>query len=155
MNQSFSFRIKIRPFEDLGGATKSERIYFDFLVDKEPMSEILKTTKFDMIGAVCKSKHTDYELGKIKEFTLQTKSELEGGRVIIYGCAECLDIGCGAFTAKIEKNGNSIIWRDFAYENGYEETDFDEYKEIGPFEFEVNNYLNEFEKIKNEVEQSV
>jgi hypothetical protein len=155
MNQLFSYRIKIRPFEDLGSIKVSKRTYFDFFIDNKPLSEILNTKEFDMIGAICKSKQIDYELLKIKEFTFQAKSKLEGERVIIYGCAECLDIGCGAFTAKIEKKEQSIIWRDFAYENGYEETDFDECKGIGPFEFEVNNYLNEFEKIKNEIEQSV
>jgi hypothetical protein len=39
----------------------------------------------------------------------------------IYICPECGDIGCGAYCCKIEKINGMYIWKDFSYENNFEE----------------------------------
>jgi hypothetical protein len=150
-----SHRIEKRPFQNLGGATKSERIYVDFLIDGEPLSEILETREMDMIGAIGISEHLDFELRMIKEFRLTTPPMLDNGRTIIYGCAECLDIGCGAITAGIEEKDGRIVWSRFAYENGYAETDFEEYGQLGPYQFDSKQYHEELKKIENVVQQGV
>lgn len=79
---------------------------------------------------------------------LEKETELENGRIMIYGCSECLDIGCGAMTVKVERLDDSIVWKDFAYENGYEETDFEEYKKIGSFVFDQKAYQDLFTEIR-------
>ncbi len=67
---------------------------------------------------------------------------LPHGRVPVYICAECGDIGCGAVTARIEHLDDRVVWRDFSYENGYEPFDpADVFPNIGPFSFERRAYL--------------
>lgn len=70
------------------------------------------------------------------------------GRVPLYVCAECGDLGCGAITALVERTPDGFVWRDFAFENNYDGTmtDMDSYRAIGPFMFNKTEYwqvLNE------------
>ncbi len=67
---------------------------------------------------------------------------LPHGRVPIYICAECGDLGCGAVTATIEQLEDHVYWRDFSYENGYEPFNpEDVFAGVGPFTFERGAYL--------------
>jgi hypothetical protein len=71
--------------------------------------------------------------------------DLATGRVMIYVCPDCGDIGCGAITAAILDLGTKIVWRDFAYESGDDGLP-DEYLNIEPIEFERQNYFSAFSK---------
>lgn len=63
---------------------------------------------------------------------------------MLFVCPECADLGCGAITMSITKEGDSFVWSEFAYENNYDEamTDFASYASIGPFRFEARQYLS-------------
>jgi hypothetical protein len=62
--------------------------------------------------------------------------------VALFICPECGDLACGAITFRLSRAGDAARWSDFAYENGYDETqtDFDSYSTIGPFEFALDAY---------------
>jgi hypothetical protein len=104
-----------------------------------------------MISSLGWTTNIEYEKRTINEFIKQEKPELETGRTILYCCAECGDIGCGAITTEIIETENKIIWRNFAYENGYEEIDFNEYIFLDQFEFDKEQYKKEFYNIKEEL----
>src|SRR5882672_6524656 len=56
-------------------------------------------------------------------------------------CYECGDIGCGAVTAMVVRDGQAIVWKDFGYENDYEEKVLlDDYKQVGPYTFDLAEY---------------
>ena len=38
-----------------------------------------------------------------------------------YVCAECADLGCGAITVVIERGDGTVSWRDWGYQNNYED----------------------------------
>lgn len=42
---------------------------------------------------------------------------LPEGRASLYICAECGDMGCGGVTAVIERAADTVVWRDFGYQN--------------------------------------
>lgn len=73
-----------------------------------------------------------------KQLSLQELPESDSGRRLIYVCPECADAWCGAYGCKITREGNSYIWSDFAYENGYE--DPVPIQDLGPFVFSAENY---------------
>ncbi len=53
------------------------------------------------------------------------------------------DLGCGAISVGIEKTGDKIVWRDFGYENDYDENAFfDDYRTFGPFAFDAEEYFS-------------
>ena len=56
-------------------------------------------------------------------------------------CSECGDIGCGAVNALVVRDGQAIVWKDFGYENDYEEKVLlDDYKQVGPYTFDLEEY---------------
>ena len=62
-------------------------------------------------------------------------------RVALYVCAECGDLGCGAFTARIEKSASYITWGDFGFENNYDNTvDRDAFTSVGTFHLDRREY---------------
>ena len=74
---------------------------------------------------------------------------MPNGRNTLYVCAECADIGCGAVTLLIQREPGHIVWKDFGFENDYEEVvHTDKFQEIGPFTFDATQYNEVFERIR-------
>jgi hypothetical protein len=72
---------------------------------------------------------------------LNEPADFPNDRRSLYVCPECGDLGCGALSAVIENVDNQIIWRDFGYQNNYEDiVHLDSYRDIGPFVFEAAEY---------------
>jgi len=63
--------------------------------------------------------------------------DTEDGRVLVYVCPECGDIGCGAYALRIERAADTVRWFDFAYVNGYEEP---VPVSLSPLEFDAKEY---------------
>jgi hypothetical protein len=118
------------------GTAQTPRRFLDFVVDGNslyPMFGDLITP----FGWVTK----DSERKAINRFLLREEADFPNNRRSIYVCAECGDLDCGAVSAVIEEEGNQIIWRDFGYENTYEDdVDLDNYRDIGPFAFYRDDY---------------
>ena len=45
---------------------------------------------------------------------------LAPGRLPLYVCPMCADLGCGAITIEVVRSENSVLWRDFRVEDGIE-----------------------------------
>ncbi|WP_460235004.1 hypothetical protein [Aurantivibrio plasticivorans] len=114
----------------------------DFTINNQSLLDLIVQVAGghkDFLG--CFARGWDY-LNKqsIQQLLLESEPETESGRCLIYVCPECADIGCGAYACKITKSGNSYMWSDFAYENGYEEPR--PVNGVGPFEFNAENYIS-------------
>jgi hypothetical protein len=129
-----------RPGSESNGCTVAERYSADFLIDGESLLHTL--VKID-------GGHADYMGCFVKGFAeaaakavamllLQAPPDSASGRVLLYICPECGDIGCGAYSVRIEKTNIGYSWGDFAYENGYEEPRV--INGAGPFFFERSAY---------------
>ncbi len=130
------------------GTSISERQYFDFIVSGQSLAKILGLPELDLIGTFGWCEDKDYENNLIDEFLGLEKPELSTGRTSFYVCPECGDIGCGAITAKIEFKEEFVLWKDFGYENDYSKPNLEDFKEIGPFKFDKNDYFVVFENLK-------
>jgi hypothetical protein len=113
--------------------------YLDFVVDGKSLRDMLEPG--DLVGCLGWLR-PEAEEGFIGSLLLKQPSDLGSGRVMLYICPECGDISCGAITARVEKTGEHFVWRDFGYENDYDESlpDLAEYKRIGPFRFNKTEY---------------
>lgn len=79
-----------------------------------------------------------------KQLLLQEASDFASGRVPVYVCGCCADLGCGAVTVSIERNEDLVVWLDFGWE-GLDSTNFSqsEYMQrTGPFFFSFAQYFN-------------
>jgi hypothetical protein len=124
----------------IGGA-QTPRRFLDFVVDGNSLYPMFgdRITPF---GWGTK----DSERKAINRFLLEEDADFPNNRRSIYVCAECGDLGCGAVSAVIEEKGNQIIWHDFGYENNYEDdVDLDNYRDIGPFAFDRDDYRHTIE----------
>src|ERR1043165_3748767 len=120
-----------------GGGDKTTRQYFDYIVDGKPLSALLSSNRLDLIGRLGWGVLTD-QLRSVDRLLLRDTPDLSNNRYMILICPECGDIGCGAITAVIDKTDEHFIWKDFGYENNYED-DMPRLKEfvgIGPFHFD-------------------
>ena len=120
---SLSHQVLVRQGSNSNGCTVAERRSVDFLVDGQSLLQAL--AKID-------GGHADFMGCLVKGFPEQNKAaaaslllseppNTESGRVLLYICPECGDIGCGAYSTKISKVNSAYVWESFAYENGYEE----------------------------------
>ena len=127
-----------------GGGGKIERRYLDFVVDGQPLGDLLQVG--DSIGCLGWNE-PKHEADTGQRLLLKQTSPLETGRRMLYICAECGDIGCGAFTAQIEKTAAHFVWRDFGYENDYDpsELDLTKYAAFGPCLFDKAAYWKIFD----------
>ena len=119
-----------------GGGGRTQRDFLDFVADGQPLSELVG----DYIS--CLGWLGGEENAKaVRRLLLEEPSDLPNSRRTLYICPECGDIGCGALSAVVEQLGNKIIWRDFGFENNYENvihrTGFEH---IGPYTFDQRSY---------------
>ena len=127
-----------------GGGGKTQRDHLDFVVDGRSLLDRLPPV--DNVGVLGWGP-PEVEASAIAQLLLRQPSEMPGGRVPLYVCAECGDLGCGAVTAHVEKTSDAFVWSDLAWEVNYHfEPDDDgilrRYDDVGPFTFQKTEYWN-------------
>jgi hypothetical protein len=131
-----------RPGSVGNGVTVTERYSADFTIDGKSLLRLLcqdDANVSDMMGCFVQGFQAQNAL-TIPKLVCESEPDTETGRVLLYVCPECGDIGCGAFSARVESVSDRFTWRDFAYENGYE--DAVKIEGLGPFMFEAGAYRN-------------
>lgn len=125
-----------------GGSHKSVRFYHDFAINGRALAEILKPgdfiSPFGWLG-------TAAEREFFEQLLLRRPSALPSGRVPLYICPECADLGCGCLTVRVTEFDDGFVWSEFGFENplGIVES----YSSIHDFLFNKTEYydaLNQF-----------
>ncbi|MFF4597668.1 hypothetical protein [Amycolatopsis sp. NPDC001319] len=117
----------VRPGEVfLGGAIRTHREYLDFEIDGARLGESLRSRGDDVIAVA------PADLGL---------DALPDGRVPLFVCPECGDLGCGAVTVIVERTADEVVWRDFGWQTDYDpEVSRESYAGLGPFRFARAQY---------------
>lgn len=123
-----------------GGGGRTQRDFPDFIVDGQPLSELVG----DQVS--CLGWFVPEENAKAaRRLLLKDPADLPNNRRTLYVCPECGDIGCGVVSLVVERAGDKIIWRDFGYENNYEGIIHAEgFAGVGPFRFDRAEYEEAF-----------
>ena len=122
------------------GTFKSERHFLDFVVDGRSLWEELGE-KRDQVSILCAEYAAEETATAIGRLLMHEKAYLPNGRCSLFVCSECGDLLCGTITALVEKQGETITWKAFGYENTYEDKIWlDEYSTVGPFAFDAVSY---------------
>jgi hypothetical protein len=118
--------------------SQTPRRFLDFVIDGEP----LYPTMGDFISPLGWLSEKENQLAVDRLFR-KAEPDAPGGRYCLYVCPECVDLGCGAVTAVIDRVGNLIVWRDFGIQNDIDETVYrDDFEGIGPFSFNATDYYD-------------
>ena len=121
------------------GTGRTPRESLDFVVDGQSLLDRLGGP--DLVGCLGWG-HGDLERAAVDRLLLRVSSPLPTGRVPLYVCGECGDLGCGAITARIERVADAFVWSDFGMENDYEGeiTRYPAWSHVGPFRFHKQEY---------------
>jgi hypothetical protein len=126
--------------QNANGTSKSERHFLDFVVDGQSLWEALGE-RHDMVSILCAEYSADETAKAVGPLLLNEKADLPNDRRSFFVCSECGDLGCGAITAVVERQGETIAWKAFGYENTYEDKIFlDAHSTVGPFTFDATAY---------------
>lgn len=127
------------------GLGRTERRFLDFVIDGVPLSSRLTVDSISPFGWL----DAHEQEASIDRLLGQSPPDMPNGRNTLYVCAECADIGCGAVTLLIQSERGHIIWRDFGFENDYEDVvQTHDFQDIGPFTFDATQYDELFERIR-------
>jgi len=131
----------IRPgTRNANGTFKSERHFIDFVVDGQSLWKALGE-RHDMVSILCAEYSADETAKAVGRLLLNEKADLPNDRRSFFVCSECGALGCGAITAVVERQGDTITWKAFGYENTYEDKILlDAYSTVGPFMFDATTY---------------
>ncbi|MCX4820677.1 oxidoreductase [Streptomyces sp. NBC_01142] len=129
-----------------GGGYQVHRDFMDFIVDGRPL--LFQLSDLDAVSPLASDVPPAIFTAQVRTLLLDAAAPLEGGRCVIYGCPECEDIQCGAVTAVIERDGDDIVWRDFAWQtDGRADLERNGYQGIGPFRFRGVEYRAELQQL--------
>ena len=140
MLHSFRFRLFDRQPPTHEKAATSSHVSADFLINGESLLHRLAEATdgdtdfkgFFWHGFQAQNKAT------LARLLCQAPPETADGRVLLYVCPECGDIGCGAYAARVKVGPASVQWCDFAYENGRDSPS--PIAGVGPFNFDPAEY---------------
>ncbi|MFH9431572.1 oxidoreductase [Streptomyces sp. NPDC017615] len=116
------------------GGYQVHRDFVDFVVDGRPL--LLRLSDLDAVSPLAADLPPAVLDARVRALLLEDEPPLPGGRFVLYGCPECADLGCGAVTVVIERDGDDFRWRDFAWQTGeHVDLERDGYHGTGPFHF--------------------
>lgn len=100
-------------------ARHPESHYLDFVIDGQRLAHRLPVAR-GMATPLNRAWLPSVENAVLELLGKRPTAGLEAGRVSLFVCGECGDLGCGAVTAALDMDPDRITWRQFAWENGYE-----------------------------------
>ena len=110
--------------------------FLDFMVSGMSLYEIVGR-KHDFIGCLGWVGNK-YDNDARARLLLGRKPDLPSGRVSLYICPECADLGCGSIGAFVKADGDFFIWSDFAYEANYDACEYGDQKK--PFSPSIGGF---------------
>ncbi|WP_369363040.1 oxidoreductase [Streptomyces sp. CG4] len=121
------------------GGYQVHRDFVDFVVDGRPL--LFQLSDLDAVSPLASDVPPAIFTEQVRALLLEAEPPLPDGRFVIYGCPECADLGCGAVTAVIERDGEDYIWRDFAWQTDeHADLELNGYQGVGPFRFHGAEY---------------
>ncbi|NUK36281.1 oxidoreductase [Streptomyces lunaelactis] len=128
------------------GGYQVHRDFMDFIVDGRPL--LFQLSDLDAVSPLASDVPPAIFTAHVRMLLLQAPAPLADGRCVIYGCPECEGIECGAVTAVIERDGDDIVWRDFAWQTAEQaDLELNGYRGMGPFRFRGDEYRAELERL--------
>ena len=112
------------------------RPWLDFVIDGVPLNRAVHQD----ISVLATDLDTAVFAAEVDQLLTRGAPSCDNGRHALYNCPLCGDLGCGAMSALIARDGAHIVWRDFAWQTNYEPEPAQTYPDIGPFTFDADAY---------------
>lgn len=97
-----------------GGKNKAERSFLDFKIDRRRLSSLLDVRdRPSVLGWLARKDERRY----VRQLLGREPSDFATGRVPLYICPECADLGCGAVTVRVIIEGDTVTWSELSLES--------------------------------------
>ena len=103
------------------GDPQQERRFLDFAFDSKPTYPTIVASGVDNITPLWLEGGHGWCRVALRRLLGEAEPDAPDGRVSVYVCAECADLGCGAITVLVERDESAVSWRDWGYQNNYED----------------------------------
>jgi hypothetical protein len=115
--------------------------FFDILINGESMVDAFRTRGRDLVSCLGWGPE-DWRREKALRLLGQAPADFPNDRRSILVCSECGDLGCGAISARIRFDADSVTWEAFGYENTYDDEGpyLEDYRDVGLWTFERSAY---------------
>jgi hypothetical protein len=112
-----------RAIEPQGVASKARRRFLDFAVDGDPLYDGIRGRGLDCISPLWLDDSTAraFAVDSARRLLGELDGDAPDGRVSVYVCAECGDLGCGAVTVRLRISEDSVVWEDWGWQTNYSE----------------------------------
>ena len=143
MPDVLTLALRTRPgSRDRSGAFTSERIFYDFVVNGVSLLDGVarhNAPNADMTSVLTVNWPLEPGSEDLAPLLGAVPPPLDGGRVELYVCPECGDIGCGALTAVIAMSPTVVTWTELAWYTNIG-LGFEGLASLGPFSFDRDQY---------------
>lgn len=120
-----------------GGPHRQERRYYDYTINRIPLRSMIDAG--DNIGPFGWLPH-EFEVEFARWLLLRERSKLPSGRVPLYICAECGDLGCQSLSARVIEESGRYVWSELAYEANYDAGPATKFLDVRSYSFEKRAY---------------
>jgi hypothetical protein len=100
---------------------KEGRRFLDYAIDGDALYPQMLRRGFDTITPLWLDGPTSHAIESIERLLGARPGDAPYGRVSVYVCAECGDLGCGAVTVRLIVSVKSVEWREWGRQNNYED----------------------------------
>jgi hypothetical protein len=87
-----------------------------FAINGRPLAELIEIR--DKICVL--DLQPDLQRAYVKQLLMRARSEFASGRVPLYVCSMCTDIGCGTISVRVAEVEDSVVWSELSYESPWE-----------------------------------
>ncbi len=129
------------------GGYRTQVEFLEFVIDDVRFGEVLRerdggaTVMSDLVSVLVPAWPDGSLERQVRRLLGQAPAELADGRLALYVCPECGDLGCGAVTVTVRRTANEVVWTDLGWQTDYEpDVDVEGFEELGPFRFERRQY---------------
>lgn len=138
---TLNFALRQRPYvKSPSGTFQSERNYLDFLIDGVSLAEL---ARYDLVSILCREWALEEREKSVRRLLGEESADFPAGRRSLLVCGECGDIACGAVSIVLGISDNTAVWQSFGYQNAYEpEISGEHLRNLGPFQFDLDDYRN-------------
>lgn len=126
--------------------SQTRRDYLEFYVSGVSMKTRLGLEEADLITVFLFGISEQALQDQINIYRRKATSGVADGRIMLYVCPECGDLDCGAVMMTIRREGDKIIWSDFAFETGHGGIS-ERITEVDSLAFDKSNYFAVFQEI--------
>jgi hypothetical protein len=130
-----------------GGAYRTRVEFLEFVIDDVRLGEVIRdrdggaTVLSDLVSVLVPAWPDGFLVRQAWRLMGQAPAELADGRLALYVCPECGDLGCGAVTVTVHWTGSEVVWADPGWQTDYEpEVDVEGFEGLGPFRFDRRQY---------------